>query len=107
MIYTYDKERLTFKKVTKHWVLGTVGIIAVFVAIIALVALIRINDVRYISEETKAIIIKESDKYNEFNKTKLKAYILELNIKFPHIVYAQARLESGNFSSDVFRTNKN
>jgi flagellum-specific peptidoglycan hydrolase FlgJ len=60
-----------------------------------------------ISQETKTIIINESLKEKAFSPAKLKSYILELNIRFPHIVYAQAKLESGNFKSEVFKTNNN
>ena len=67
----------------------------------------RINDVRFMTQETKEIVIKEANKENEFTPEKLKAYVLELNIRFPHIVYAQARLETGNFSSSIFKENNN
>lgn len=35
------------------------------------------------------------------------AYILDLRIENSYIVYAQARLESGNFTSDIFIENNN
>jgi len=44
---------------------------------------------------------------NEFSEVKLKEYIIELNIKFPHIVFAQAKLESGYFKSTIFKENNN
>jgi uncharacterized FlgJ-related protein len=67
----------------------------------------RVNDVKYITEETKQIIIREQLAENEFSPGRLKEYILELNIRFPHIVYAQAQLESGNFTSHIFQVNNN
>lgn len=107
ILYTFDKDKLLHRNVTLK-VIG-VGVIVTLVltAIILGLVLTRINDVKYISAETKSIIIKESDRANAFSKQHLKAYILELNIKFPYIVYAQARLESGNFNSDVFKANNN
>ena len=33
--------------------------------------------------------------------------LISLNIKFPHIVLAQAKLESGNYSSKIFKENHN
>ena len=42
-----------------------------------------------------------------FLKEKFKEYLLQLNIKFPHIVYAQAVLETGNFNSKIFTANHN
>lgn len=107
MIYFYDKENLVYKNVTKKATLSIVGLAFIMSGIIVGLLIYRLNQVKYISEETKAIIISESNKQNEFSPQKLKAYILELNVKFPHIVYAQARLESGNFKSEIFKTNHN
>lgn len=107
MIYKFDSKSLTYQNVTKNLVLGGIGVVVLFIAITSIFMLTRINDIRYISSETKSIIIKESAKENEFSPKKLRAYILELNIKFPHIVYAQARLETGNFKSEIFKTNHN
>lgn len=67
----------------------------------------NVNDIKYITEETKQIIIKEQISQNEFTPERLKEYILELNIRFPHIVYAQAQLETGNFTSHIFQVNNN
>lgn len=35
------------------------------------------------------------------------SYILDLRIENSYIVYAQARLESGNFTSEIFKENNN
>jgi hypothetical protein len=57
-----------------------------------------------LSEEEKLIVIQE---YNKFSEDKLIDKLKELNIKFPHIVLAQAKLETGNYTSKVFRENNN
>jgi uncharacterized FlgJ-related protein len=59
---------------------------------------------KFLSEEEKLIIIQE---HNQFSEVKLVEKIKELNIKFPHIVLAQAKLETGNFTSKVFREGNN
>lgn len=107
MIYFYDKKNLIYKNVTIKTVLSIIGLSFVMSCIIVSIFIFRANEVKYISEETKAIIINQSIKENEFSSDRLKEYISELNIKFPHIVYAQARLESGNFKSQIFKTNNN
>lgn len=107
MVYTYDKHNLTFKKITKDWLLYSIGIIIGLTLLINLIIFYCLTDVRYISQETRAFIVSEATKANEFSPDKLRAYILELNIRFPHIVYAQARLETGNFKAGLFKTNKN
>lgn len=57
-----------------------------------------------LSEEEKLIIIQE---YNKFSEDKLIEKLKELNVKFPHIVLAQSKLETGNFTSKVFKENNN
>lgn len=57
-----------------------------------------------VTPEERMMVIQENDK---FSKEKFKEYLLQLNIKFPHIVYAQAILETGNFQSKIFSANHN
>lgn len=107
MIYKFDKTSLTYKRITGKTVLIMFGIISVVTLVIGLYTLNHVNDVRFISEETKQIILKEAAQDNAFSREKLKAYILELNIRYPEVVLAQAELESGNFTSPIFKENNN
>lgn len=59
------------------------------------------------SSKDSQLIVKQEVKTSDFTEEKLVEYIKELNIKFPHIVLAQARLESGNFKSKIFKENNN
>lgn len=63
-----------------------------------------VKEVELLPSEVETIIIKERDKFSE---ELLLEYIFELNLKFPEIVFAQAKLESGNFSSPIFKENHN
>lgn len=56
------------------------------------------------SEMELKVLIEQADPFTE---EKFIAYLKELNVKFPEIVYAQAKLESGNFQSELFRANNN
>lgn len=107
MIYRYDKQSIQYKNITLSILIGLVVVIIVTMGITVSILINRTDDIRLISQETKTIIINESLKEKAFSPAKLKSYILELNIRFPHIIYAQARLESGNFKSEVFKTNNN
>jgi len=107
MLYKFDKKKLTYVPSYKTYVkmilisllMGLIGFLySHFTQIKSL------NQIEYITEETKFLIINEK---TQFTPEKLKEYILELNIKFPHIVYAQAKLESGNFKSKMFKENNN
>lgn len=107
MIYKYNKNTLSYDKITFRifWII--LLIVGLF-SLISYDAIVKhISKIENISEETKAIIIKEADKENEFSREKLKAYLLELNIKYPHIVLAQAEIETGHFTSTIFKENHN
>lgn len=43
----------------------------------------------------------------KFSEQALIETLMDCNIKYPHIVLAQAKLESGNFTSKVFKQNHN
>jgi hypothetical protein len=57
-----------------------------------------------LSEEEKLVIIQE---HNQFSEDRLIDKLKELNVKFPYIVFAQSKLETGNFTSKIFRENSN
>ena len=58
-----------------------------------------------IKDDFEKILIANTE--NEFSKEKFTAKLKSLNLKYPHIAYAQAMLESGNFTSKIFRENNN
>ena len=107
MIYKFDTKTLNYKRVTGKYVIITLGIILTICAISIAIVVNNVNQVKFISEETKAIIIREAEAKNEFSPLKLKEYILELNIRYPHIVLAQAEQESGTGKSPMFKSNRN
>lgn len=107
MIFKFDKETLSYKKITGKTAIIFLSLLLTSILVCCLLIANNINKVNFISEETKAIILKEADKENEFSEKKLKAYLLELNIKYPHIVMAQAKIETGNFTSQIFKENNN
>lgn len=104
MIYKFDKKELSYQNISNKVILiGLTGVL-ILTTILSYIAISYMNDIRYISNETKAIIIKEN---NQFSQEKLKEYILDLNIRFPHIVMAQAILETNRFNSKIFKENNN
>jgi len=58
----------------------------------------------YITDTESVILIQDQ---NEFTEEKLVDLIDKLNFKFPHIVLAQAKLETGRFESKIFKENNN
>lgn len=60
------------------------------------------------NEKTVEIVETVSDvDENMFSEDILIQMMKDLNIKYPHIVLAQARLETGNYKSKIFNDNNN
>jgi len=57
--------------------------------------------------ERELVILNLDRERNKFTEEKLINLMVDLNIKYPHIVLAQAKLESGNYKSKVFKQNHN
>lgn len=107
MLYRYDKKRMDYVSAKSYYGRIVIGIIASWLVVFGLTSYsqaTKLNSIKYITEETKLLIINNQ---NKFSEEKLKEAILALNIRFPHIVLAQAKLESGNFKSHIFKENNN
>lgn len=116
MIYKYSDENLTFEKVN----LKKVAYVAAGVAAAITLALTLTSRyshqsgfeagaeyaLEHMPIEEKMMVITQA-KDSSFNKTKLVQMLKDLNVRFPHIVMAQAIIESGHFQSNIFRTNHN
>lgn len=62
----------------------------------------------FYNKPVKAITITTNyEQDTTFSEVALVHYLEELNVKYPDIVYAQAKLESGNFNSPLFKLNNN
>ena len=102
MIYFYDKQNLQFKKVDrKKMALVLGGIFAVLAFSTSITPGIQTN------RETITIVAHDTVYTQQFSEENLIRYMKELNIKYPHIVLAQARIESGTYTSAIFKENHN
>lgn len=104
------KEIKGFKFFRKFYLLFIVfGLLVSYVSIktFQLLALpdIPLKQVTQIKTQYEKILIAEEE--NTFSQQKFIDKIKELNIKHPHITLAQAYLESGQFTSKMFRENNN
>ena len=103
MLYKYNEERLEFTPISKNTIV-LFRITLLFLLAMFFLGLTSISpEKEYIT--TESILIVEDE--NEFNEERLIEEIKKLNFRFPHIVLAQARLESGNFGSKIFKENHN
>lgn len=116
MIYKYSEEKLTFEKVN----LKKVAYVAAGVATVITLALTLTSRyshqngfeagteyaLEHMPIEEKMMVITEAQD-SSFSQAKLVQMLKDLNVRFPHIVMAQAMIESGHFQSNIFRTNHN
>jgi uncharacterized FlgJ-related protein len=75
--------------------------------IVALLSFMENPKVVYVTQKEKVYMVEYRDKPDKFTKEKLIQYLKDLNIKYPEVVYAQAVMESGNFTSKKFRDDNN
>lgn len=104
MYYKFNEQTLDFErtKITDKKLIGFGSIIGLF---FILGFTIKPSDkIQTLSQEEKIIVIRE---YNEFSEIKLIEKIKQLNFRYPHIILAQAKLESGCFKSNIFLENNN
>lgn len=119
MLYYYDKSTLELR-FAKKAVITIITIVLLMLTSLIVMSVYffsenekiksnpNIVDLSNIEAEERIIILNNSD---EFSEDKLKDYILDLNIKFPDIAFAQARYESGNWGTnkgaELFEKNNN
>ena len=99
MFYTYSKSQLKFEPVRYSNYLKTV------LGAFTIAAIVSFN-VMEVEDYERILEINISGE-REFSEKKLIRKLKELNIRYPHIVLAQAKLESNNYSSRIFIDNHN
>ena len=104
MYYKFNKETLLPEKVnvTSKTLTG-IGIAIGLLLVLGFTVKPK-DKIQTLSQEEKLIVIRE---YNEFSEQKLIEKIKQLNFRYPHIILAQAKLESGHFKSTIFLENNN
>jgi uncharacterized FlgJ-related protein len=112
MLYTYCKESLTFKRINPRKIFKAVGASLLFLGITYYTTynVAKMNaTTKFVTNmpyEQKVLIVNEFSK-SEFSKEAVVEELKRLNVKYPHIVLAQALIESGHFQSNIFRSNNN
>lgn len=103
MFYKYDKNRLTYIKV--RWIPSALKVLSGMGLLFFILGMnFRFTPKENYSEHEIMVVM---GKYNQFTAEKFINEIKSKNYKFPHIVFAQAKLETGNFTSKIFMQNHN
>lgn len=102
-LYSYNKNTLQYKEYPY-----LMNIIKTVSAVLLVVLFIggSVTPVKkiYVNSAEEILII---EKNNEFSEYVLIDKIKELNLPFPHITLAQAKLETGDYTSKIFKENHN
>ena len=80
---------------------------ALIFIVLIMVSIIAVQGAREPRTSIKTIVRYVPLSDDVFRPEALEKYLRELNIRHADIVYSQAKLESGNFSSRIFRENNN
>tara|TARA_R110002126_G_scaffold177758_1_gene326707 strand:+ start:755 stop:1333 length:579 start_codon:yes stop_codon:yes gene_type:complete len=106
-IFRYNRDTVSFEKLkTRSYIKLTL----IIVALLTLTYFLgRMSDQYIIRNYThNTNVIKKSVLHGEpFSEDALIELLKSCNIKYPHIVLAQAKIESANFTSNIFKKNNN
>jgi uncharacterized FlgJ-related protein len=112
MLYTYCKRSLVFNRIKPSKI---IKLFFIAIAIFTSAMYLTYNYAKYRALEQsidevhfeEQVIIVNQRINNDFSKKALAEELKRLNVKYPHIVMAQAMIESGHFQSNIFRSNHN
>ena len=103
--YYFDDEKLIFKRLKMRYILLLLTTLIVFISTTSPIVIKEyINSDYY---EPKTMVINVNDTTNNFSEDNLIKLLKTLNVKYPYIVLAQAKIESGHYTSKIFKENHN
>ena len=105
MIYFYNKHKLDFEKVNLLPIAAQLFVLILVCTLTSFFLGYKKGEVIEVTEEGITSIIKPYE--IPFSEEALYNYLKELNVKFPEIIIAQARLETANYTSTIFKENNN
>ena len=109
-LFYYCSKELRYKKINKiKIIVPTLSLLVIFLLLVWVTnSKTKNNDILSLPTfESNITVVNINDTLNDFSEEKLIELLLSLNVKFPHIVLAQAKLESGHYSSKIYKENHN
>lgn len=101
MLYRYNKNTLEFTPVNRAKLIGSV------VTTLGVFLFSTGVTVPTVTNQRVSITVEDTIYVQGFSEENLIKYLKELNVKYPHIVLAQAQLESGYYKSKIFKESRN
>ena len=116
---TIKKKKLRFPKIVKvnkdtleHknvnlWVFGSILLVVLSVISFIFYQTGRLGNISKLNNFEKELLILNFQQKDDFSEKELIEMLKDLNVKYPYIVLAQSRIETGRFTSKIFRENHN
>ena len=105
-VYLYHPENLELNKV-QRWRIGLIFFYVSFLVGSTFYLFGRYMSLQSLSDFEKELLVVNLKNKNDFSEESMVEMLQDLNVKYPHIVLAQARIESGRYSSRIFKENHN
>lgn len=108
-LFKYNKDTLSYEKITtKQYIKTTASLLGVCVVLFFVGKFTGTNSyitnkIFHKTEVTDTLLVHDEP----FSEEALIETIKNTNLKFPYIVLAQAKMESGNYTSQLFHSNHN
>lgn len=105
-LFIYKPDNLELIRVQK-WRIGLIMFYFSFLVGSFFYLLGRYMSLESLSDFEKEVLIVNLKNKNDFSEESFIEMLQDLNVKYPYIVLAQARIESGHYSSRIFKENHN
>lgn len=105
-LFIYKPDNLELIRVQK-WRIGLIMFYFSFLVGSFFYLLGRYMSLESLSDFEKEVLIVNLKNKNDFSEELFIEMLQDLNVKYPYIVLAQARIESGHYSSRIFKENHN
>jgi len=99
--HTFNNKNLLWEPIKRKWTILLT--LLPWLLIIFVIWVVIPKDTNTLYEDNLMVITNKE----VFTKERLIQKLIDLNVNFPYIIYAQAELESGNFKSIMFIENNN
>jgi hypothetical protein len=104
MFYKYNRKELKFERNVKSFIITL--LVSLLACVFSYIIGINRGAVYPHTPFEKELIVLDTHEI-PFSQDELVTMLKDLNVKYPHIVLAQSILETGHYSSTIFKTNHN
>lgn len=103
-LFTFDSNTLEYKRISYFKIFAPVLFVVCGFVIMGNTFMPSTDLTNNLTDHERYIVINQA---NVFTEDSFIKEIKSLNFRFPHIVFAQSLVETGNFSSMIFKENNN